>query len=266
MDKQTKLRDVVARLCRGTPEEVGADFSLVRFLSGSINVHLLESAVRQHLGIVSPPLHGLRTYAELEAAVLGTTAAPAGNAALATGRPPAAGATNPTTSADVACGLDVESVSKLPVATDYWTHDFYVNTFSSVEIAYCTRQVEPRSHFAARWCAKEALKKCDAAFLAEPLVNIQVHHDESGAPVLQLVRTQQVLPYAVSLTHSDDTAAAVVVRCRPAAAPGSAETVTAPHDNPPPRQESARGVFVAYAVAALSALLSFVALWRTCGF
>src|SRR5262245_8514470 len=156
MDNYTKLREVVARLSRVEPEAMGPDYSLGPLLSGSISVHLLESALREHLGVTPPPLHNLRTYSDLEAAVLGTPAQQPDRPLPATARSTAQTA-EPTSPSEgnLACGLDVEQVSKFPVAPDYWTHEFYVNTFTRTEIAYCTRQADPRPHFAARWCAKE---------------------------------------------------------------------------------------------------------------
>ena len=62
---------------------------------------------------------------------------------------------------DLACGIDIERVDAMPVTDDYWEHEFYKESFSKDEIAYCLLQENPRMHFAARWCAKEALVKCD---------------------------------------------------------------------------------------------------------
>ena len=70
---------------------------------------------------------------------------------------------------DLACGIDIERVDAMPVTDDYWEHEFYKESFSKDEIAYCLLQENPRMHFAARWCAKEALVKCDPA-LQRPTV------------------------------------------------------------------------------------------------
>jgi phosphopantetheine--protein transferase-like protein len=272
MDNHEKMRAIVARLCRVEPDDVHPDFSLAQLVSSSINVHLLESALKQHLGIVPPPLHSLNTYSDLEAAILGASSR------LPSAKEPAAEKRRELqhmarTAASraghsIACGLDVESIASLPAAEDFWTHEFYLNTFTSTEMAYCTRQLDPRIHFGARWCAKEALKKCDRTFLEEKMVNIQVHHDESGAPTLQLVSTQEILPFAVSLSHTDGVAAALVVRLHsmPAevALPGvpSGISVDGPV-NSSQRQHSSTGVALACVFALLSTLFSCAALFRT---
>lgn len=267
MDKHTKIRQIVATLSRVEPETVGPDFSLATLLAGSLTVHRLEAAVREHLGVVPPRLHGLRTYAELEAAVLGESG-PAHPASAAVRDNPGPESQK---GRGLSCGLDVEPIANFPAVPDYWTAEFYTNTFTSLEIAYCVRQLDPRPHFAARWCAKEALKKCDPAYLAEPVLNIQVRHDEQGAPVLQRVNTQQILSYAVSLTHSADLAAAVVIRMDLASPPPLEE-----HNQPasavasvvaaPTEQRTLRTSTVALVFALLGVLLSSFALWRSFGF
>src|SRR5436190_661930 len=110
MDQPLSLREIVARLCRVDAAAVGPDFSLAALVQSSLSVHLLDSALRRHLGAVPPALGAVRTYGELEAALAGVPAA-------------AAPATNPASAAPgrVACGLDLERVSNLPEATDYWT-------------------------------------------------------------------------------------------------------------------------------------------------
>ena len=62
----------------------------------------------------------------------------------------------------------------MPVTDDYWEHEFYKESFSKDEIAYCVLQENPRMHFAARWCAKEALVKCDPAFKGQSFATMEV--------------------------------------------------------------------------------------------
>jgi holo-[acyl-carrier protein] synthase len=268
MDQQTRLREVVARLGRVEPEQVRPDFPLAEIFASSLGVHLLESAVREHLRMEPPPLRALRTYSELEAAVLGPSNPPSPGAGSEAGPRPAPVEPPVSLPAGLSCGLDVEQVAKFPEAQDYWAHDFYANTFTKTEIAYCARQAHPRRHFAARWCAKEALKKTDPAYLKERMVDIQVHHDEQGVPVLQSARTQQILPYALSLSHSDDTAAAVVIRLGRAplavTQPDRLETTAGDRPPAPPRAaHSMKGA--ALILAVLSILVSCAALLRAWG-
>ena len=68
-------------------------------------------------------------------------------------------------------------------------------------------------HFASRWCAKEALRKCKPAYLELDMAQIEVTMDETGKPSLQMKTEQgeRKLPVALSLTHTPLLAAAVVV-------------------------------------------------------
>ena len=100
----------------------------------------------------------------------------------------------------------------MPEADDFWEHDFYRTQFSVSEIAYCLLQSDPKVHFAVRWCAKEALKKCDRRFLSAEFASIQVSHGPDQIPFLQDISGSlpQPLPYTLALSHTDDLAMAVV--------------------------------------------------------
>jgi hypothetical protein len=70
-------------------------------------------------------------------------------------------------------------------------------------------------HFAARWCAKEAFKKCAAEYEQIDLKHIEVALERSGAPFLQYRANDgivQRLPVSLSLTHTQEMAAAIVVK------------------------------------------------------
>jgi phosphopantetheinyl transferase (holo-ACP synthase) len=138
----------------------------------------------------------------------------------------------------------VELVENLPEADDPWTHPFYQEWFRPAEIAYCLMQEQPRLHFAARWCAKEALKKCDERFLREEMSRIELVRSPSGAVSLvhHAGETARPLPYAVSITHTPLLAAAVVTAAGGAsqeAAGGLPEPTITPPTAPFPDREAA---------------------------
>ncbi len=114
----------------------------------------------------------------------------------------------------VACGVDMQRVDSLPQADDFWEHPFYGETFTKAEIAYCQSRENPAEHFTARWCAKEAVKKCDAAWLRADMTRIEVVLDERGAPSLWSLdgTRRERLPLALSLSHTSEMAIAMVVR------------------------------------------------------
>jgi phosphopantetheine--protein transferase-like protein len=174
----------------------------------------------------------------------------------------------------VSCGVDIELVENLPVATDYWEHEFYSTFFTPKEIAYCLLQEEPRLHFAGRWCVKEALKKCDSELFSEEMKNIELVPQESGGPFLSRLVAGEArrLPHAVSMSHTREAAIAVVVKLNGQATSGAVvKVVEAPPPAPaaasaPATEASAalRGALGFFGLISLVALgLSLLALWKT---
>jgi phosphopantetheine--protein transferase-like protein len=207
MSAPKDLREVVAGLCKCAPESIQADSSLdVPALRGSLKKAVLIASIRRHLGKDCMAAASAKTFAELEALVEGkaqpSPSAPEAKAAL----PADAKVSAPFRAA---CGIDLEPVASLPETSDYAGHGFYQENFSPEEIAYCSRQAKPREHFAARWCAKEALKKCDPAFRDARSCELELVRSESG--VVSFRCRGKALPHAVSISHTAETAAAMVV-------------------------------------------------------
>jgi phosphopantetheine--protein transferase-like protein len=242
--------------------QVGPAFRLDgRRAQGSIGRAALDAAIRRRVGVKSPAVYSANTFGEL---IGEAPAASSPETPTASNRP--AVAVDATASA-VACGVDLELVANLPDTLDPWEDPFYQTHFAPAEIAYCLLQNEPKPHFAARWCAKEALKKCEPALLGVDFHEIEVAREASGSPYL--MHQNRRLPHALSLSHTSTTAVAVVVRAAfpapvPALAPAPvvlpAETPSIP---PEPQRRSglmSMGQFV-LVLAALAA--STLALYRT---
>lgn len=85
---------------------------------------------------------------------------------------------------------------------------FKTRLFSEREILYCDSRPRPGPHFAARFAAKEAFVK--ATGYRGPLKDVEVCSEPGGAPFLE-VAGGGARGVAVSLTHSGEYAAAVVV-------------------------------------------------------
>lgn len=215
MEPLEQLRQIVAQLCGTQSSEIGSDFSLrSRGLQSSVRRAALAASIRRRLKVTCPEIYTATTFGALQAAVFGNAAEPHLAAAKPMQQPGKEVGARSMPSDDLACGIDLETVAALPAAVDYWEHEFYRDTFSKDEIAYCVLQEDPRMHFAARWCAKEALIKCDSTFKGEPLANIEVIRSRSGEISLthHANGTSRKLPVAVSITHTDTMVAAVVVR------------------------------------------------------
>ena len=221
------LTAIVSELCEIDPAQIGGNFVLASAgrLRSSLGRATLDAKIRRRLGVKIENLHSLRTFGELEAAL---AAGSSGGAAAAPQAPP----TSPTDRRQLVsppnvgllperlpgkpglgCGIDLESVSALPETKDYWEEPFYKANFTPAEIAYCVSQSNPRMHFAARWCAKEAFKKCLPAYALWEMRNIEVVRGEAGRPYLQVIAEDgtRTAPVALSLTHSEDWGLAIVV-------------------------------------------------------
>jgi phosphopantetheine--protein transferase-like protein len=213
MEAREQLRQIVAQLAGLTPDAIDPDFSLKsRGLQSSVRRAALAAAIRRYLGVNVAEVYSVATFRDLEAAVFGDGAQAAPSKAAALSKPvvSALGGID-----DLACGIDIERVDAMPVADDYWEHEFYKASFSKDEIAYCLLQENPRMHFAARWCAKEALVKCDPAFKGQSFATLEVIRNETGEVSLahHVNGTSTKEPsLAVSLSHTETMAAAVVVR------------------------------------------------------
>lgn len=253
---QEALRNTVAEFFQVDPGSIRPDFVLGgQRLSNSLARGHLDSAIRRRVGTKLAAVHSAKIFAELEAELLGTPLAPAPAAAATSASVPtvtALPARNGTTG--VRCGVDIELIDNLPKAADYWEHEFYRTHFTDAEIAYCLLQENPPIHFVARWCAKEAIKKCDPSLLKVEMTALEVAQGESGGMVLRHVvnGTANVLPHALSISHTRFSAVAVVVAVDfPQAQAVLPEPAAAPEPPPQPRAGKLGRIAVALSGAAL---------------
>jgi holo-[acyl-carrier protein] synthase len=218
------LQDIIATQLGTDPADVHSDFTFAGTrLQGSLARTRLYTVIEQQLGVACPEAYTARTYGELHAAIYGIASASAGiQVPTAAPAPEQYNGATPS----IACGIDIEMVENLPVVADYWSDAFYSAIFTPAEIAYCLLQDQPLVHFAARWCAKEALKKCDPVYLQTDLCMLEVRLHASGTPYLCVVAAghSTPLPFAVSLSHTAQAAVAVVVKVP--AAPSVSRAVT----------------------------------------
>lgn len=229
MDRQSVLVQTVAEFIGTDPGHVGPDFPLAgpRF-QGSLARTRLYAAIQQRLGVKCRAVYAARTYGELQAAVFGTPADASGTIPVGSASSNGASqlssksashlsmpqAMSEALNAHLSCGIDLEMVEHFPEVRDYWEDAFYATAFTPAEIAYCLMQEHPRMHFAARWCAKEALKKCDPAYAGEDMGHFEVAFDKHGAPFMQcdVNGTTERLPVVVSMSHTPSMAVAMVIR------------------------------------------------------
>ena len=124
----------------------------------------------------------------------------------------------------LAIGIDLESSDNLPAAGDPWTEPFYLENFTSAEIAWCLRRPDHKLAFCGLWCAKEAAIKCDQGFAGLRRIEIEIVHDEGGRPRLRSARETDPVPgslYALSISYSGKMGMAVCVKEPPRAGSGT---------------------------------------------
>jgi phosphopantetheine--protein transferase-like protein len=205
MINSEEIRSLIGTMLMVSPGEIGDGTSLA-----ALHTSLGSAKVRlglKRLGFVLPVGAKPATFGGLVAILSGESQPVAASPVVTSPAAPTSG------SGTLQVGLDVEDIGSLPVAADYWEHEFYRGSFAKSEIAYAVLQAEPRTHFAGFWCAKEALRKCDAAFADVSPALTAVAHDANGRPYLTLEASggAERLPHVVSISHTTQVATAVVV-------------------------------------------------------
>ncbi|MES2705331.1 MAG: holo-ACP synthase [Verrucomicrobiota bacterium] len=120
-------------------------------------------------------------------------------------------------------GIDLVEVPRLAAVMERGGAAFLRRVFTEAEAAYCQGHRDPAPHFAARFAAKEAVAKALGTGLGEAAAfrEIEVIRSAAGAPGIVLhgaaaatAAAQGIVSIQVSLTHTDRTAAAMVLVTR----------------------------------------------------
>lgn len=214
---EAQLKEQVADLLSMSSEAVTSATSLdsPRFRS-SAGAMILQSVIRSVTGKTLSTV-GVRNFGELVERATGEVVV---DSSPSTGEVSAPilvsdSLTSPGGSGfgAMSCGVDIEDVATMPDCPDFWSHDFYTTNFTSEEIAYCVTHPEPRVHFAARWCAKEALKKSSTGYMSLSPADIQVVRHPAGNVSLQVrvAGEWRDTRTALSLSHTEHSAIAMVI-------------------------------------------------------
>ena len=111
-------------------------------------------------------------------------------------------------------GIDCEEISRWRSMLSKLEVGFQRKLFTEAEHKYCRSFKDPAPHYAVRWCAKEALVKALSPFCQLDLRSIEVTNDKKGRPSFVLYDLDVAclnLTIRVSLTHSKETAMAIVI-------------------------------------------------------
>ncbi len=111
----------------------------------------------------------------------------------------------------MAIGVDIEEINRF----ENKTQNFLNRIYTKQEQDYCLSKINPASHFAVRFCAKEAVVKAlNSINIKHPQLNkIEIYHDENKCPKIKLPETEEYnnLKIEVSLSHDETKAIAFVV-------------------------------------------------------
>ncbi|KAF3480988.1 fatty acid synthase subunit alpha reductase [Arthroderma uncinatum] len=120
-----------------------------------------------------------------------------------------------TVTGNTKIGVDVEDIETFNIDNE----TFVERNFTKREKEYCMQAGSPRASFAGRWSAKEAVFKSlgvRGKGSGAPLKEIEIIHDENGAPVVVLhgdaasaAKEAGVKEVHVSITHSDAQAISI---------------------------------------------------------
>jgi holo-[acyl-carrier protein] synthase len=120
----------------------------------------------------------------------------------------------------IGVGTDLMEIERIHQSIARFGDRFLQRVFTPAEIAYCQRKKNAAESFAARFAAKEAGAKALGTGIGHGVtwLEMEVTREPSGRPLLLLSgraaqRAQQigVTRISLSLTHSRDTALAVVI-------------------------------------------------------
>jgi phosphopantetheine--protein transferase-like protein len=153
----------------------------------------------------------------------------------------------------IGIGIDIEDIGSLPEAADFREHPFYRDNFTPAEISYCVRQSNAAAAFCGTWAAKEAiLKGSNAGPSLARLIDIEIVRDSFGRPTHP--------GFAISISHTPQTAVAMCMRITPPVAIRPAERPISDRKEPGVPQASGTKGGRYKALAALSVVI-FVGLF-----
>ncbi|MBW6485906.1 MAG: holo-ACP synthase [Syntrophobacterales bacterium] len=117
-------------------------------------------------------------------------------------------------------GIDLVAVARVERILAKWGDAFIRRIYTVEEIAYCQAKARPALHFAACFAVKEAFLKALGTGLGGGIGfnDIATVHDGNGKPGIKLSGKASALQrggcrekVAVSISHTDDLATAIVI-------------------------------------------------------
>lgn len=110
----------------------------------------------------------------------------------------------------MAIGVDIEDISRF----ENKSPEFINRIYTPIEIEYCERFREPQSHYAVRFCAKEAVIKALTGLGVTniQLKEIEVYHNADKCPQIRILKPlEKNIVFQLSLSHDKTKAIAFVL-------------------------------------------------------
>lgn len=107
-------------------------------------------------------------------------------------------------------GVDIEDIERFKNKSQ----EFVERVFTPLEIEYCKKFSKPESHFAVRFCAKEAVIKalCALGITDVTFSQIEIYHNENMCPQVRILKElEKKVVFNISLSHDRTKAIAFVV-------------------------------------------------------
>jgi holo-[acyl-carrier protein] synthase len=120
----------------------------------------------------------------------------------------------------IGVGVDIVDIRRIRDVLARQGDRFVHRVYTQGEREYCTSHRDPAPHYAARFAAKEAVFKALGTGWAKGItwVDVEVHRKPQDAPflilhgeALRLTQAMGIQKLHVTLSHSDDSAVAVVI-------------------------------------------------------
>jgi holo-[acyl-carrier protein] synthase len=119
---------------------------------------------------------------------------------------------------DISPGIDIVDIEKFKKLLELHNKKFLTRVFNEQEIKYCYSRKKPEIHLAARFAAKEAVKKSYGYFgIFIKFADIIVKNRDDGYPEIDKEKLIKYLPgggefdIMISISHTDNLACAISI-------------------------------------------------------
>jgi holo-[acyl-carrier protein] synthase len=115
----------------------------------------------------------------------------------------------------IGIGVDLVEVARIEAAIERWGERFLKRIFTPAEMEYCGGHTVGGIHYAARFAAKEAVRKATGEDLN--WTDVEITNEERGKPVVRLSgrnltgEEAENTKILLSISHTDEYAVAYVV-------------------------------------------------------